>query len=79
VEHFINIVPDSAPWAFGFAKHEMGIGGRELYPNAEAGEHLAGDSNFKHRVQVESYDWCERAELGVMACMQVLNVQQDGF
>jgi hypothetical protein len=28
VEHFKGTVPDSAPWAFGFAEHVMGIGGR---------------------------------------------------
>jgi hypothetical protein len=36
------------------------------------GAHLAGDNDFKHKVRVELYDWCERAGLGVMACMQVL-------
>jgi hypothetical protein len=57
----------------------MGIGDRELHPNAEAGAHLAGDSIYKHKVRVEFNDWCERAGLGVMACMQVLNVQHYGF
>jgi hypothetical protein len=57
----------------------MGIGGRELHPNAEAGAHLPGDNGFKHKVRVEFYDWCERAGLSIMVCMQVLNVQQYGF
>jgi hypothetical protein len=74
VEHLKGIVPDCTPQAFGFAEHVMGIWGRELYPDAEAGAHPAGDSNFKHRVRVEFYDRCERALLGVMACMQVFDV-----
>jgi hypothetical protein len=53
----------------------MGIWGRELYPDTEAGAHMAGDNSFKHRVRVEFYDRCERARLGVMACMQVFDVQ----
>jgi hypothetical protein len=63
-----------APWAFGFAEHVMGIWGGELYPDAEAGAHLASGSIFKHRVRVEFYDRCEHARLGVMACMQVFYV-----
>jgi hypothetical protein len=61
VEHRRSIVPDSVPWAFGFAEHVMGIGGRELYPDAEAGAHLAGDNSFKHIVGVKFNDRCERA------------------
>jgi hypothetical protein len=79
VEHRRSIVPDSASWAFGFAEHVMGMWGRELYPDAEAGAHLAGDSNFKHGVRVEFHDRCESVLLGVLACMQVFDVQQDGF
>jgi hypothetical protein len=48
MEHWISIVPDSAPWAFGFAEYVMGIWGKELHPNAEAGAHLAGDISFSH-------------------------------
>jgi hypothetical protein len=54
---------DSAPRAFGFAEHVMGIWGRELYSDAEACAHLAGDKSFNHRVRVEFYDRCERARL----------------
>jgi hypothetical protein len=56
-----SIVPDSAPWAFGFAKHVMSIRGREMYPDVEAGTHMGGDNNFKHRVRVKFYDLCKRA------------------
>jgi hypothetical protein len=69
VEHCIRIVTESAPWAFGLAEHVVGIGGRELHPNAEAGTHMAGDNNLEHRVRVEFNDWCERAKVGVIACM----------
>jgi hypothetical protein len=79
VEHSISVVTDSAPGAFGLAEHVVGIGGRELYPNAKAGTHMAGDSTFEHRVRVKFDDRCERAGVGVMACMQELNVQQNGF
>jgi hypothetical protein len=41
--------------------------------------HLAGDCSFKDIVRVKFYDWCERARLGVMTCMRVLAVQEDGF
>jgi hypothetical protein len=61
VEHRRGTVPDSAPKAFGFAEHVMGIWGRELYSDAEACAHLAGDSSFKHRGIVEFYDFCEGA------------------
>jgi hypothetical protein len=74
VEHRISSVPDSEPRAFGLAEHVMGIWGRELYPDAEAGAHLMGDSSFEHNVRVEFYDRCERARLGVMACMQMFDV-----
>jgi hypothetical protein len=73
------MVPDSAPWTFGFAEHVMGIWGRELYPDAEAGGHMAGNNSFKHIVRVEFYDRCERASLGVMACMKVFDVLHDSF
>jgi hypothetical protein len=39
----------------------MGMWGRELYADAEASAHVAGDNNFKHIVRVEFYDRCERA------------------
>jgi hypothetical protein len=55
------------------------IWGRELNPDAEAGAHLAGDNNFKHRVRVEFNDKCKRAGLGVMACMQVVYAHHDGL
>jgi hypothetical protein len=61
VEHRRSIAPDGSPWAFGFAEHVMGIGGKELYPDAKAGAYLAGDISFKHGVRVKSYDRCERA------------------
>jgi hypothetical protein len=73
VEHSRRIVPDSAPWAFSFAEHVMGMGSKELHPNAEVGAHMAGDNNFKHKVRVEFCDLCERAGSDVMECMQVLN------
>jgi hypothetical protein len=71
----MRIVPDSARRAFGFAEHVMGTGGRELDPDADMCAHEAGDINFKHKVRVEFYDSCERARLGVMACMHVFDVQ----
>jgi hypothetical protein len=74
VEHRKSIVLDSAPWAFSFAEHMTGIWGKELYPDAEAGAHLVNGNNFKHKVRVEFYDRCNRARLGVMACMQVFHV-----
>jgi hypothetical protein len=74
VEHRRSIVPDRAQRAFGFADHVMGIWGRELYSDAEACAHVVGNNNFKHRVQVEFYDRCERARLLEMAGMQVFDV-----
>jgi hypothetical protein len=41
VEHRSN-VPDSAPWAFGFAEYVMSIGGRKLHTYAHASVHLSG-------------------------------------
>jgi hypothetical protein len=57
----------------------MGIRGSKLHADAHASAHMAGDSNLKDRVRVELEDRCERAGLGVMACMQVLDFQQNGF
>mmetsp|Transcript_14020 Transcript_14020/g.24847 ORF Transcript_14020/g.24847 Transcript_14020/m.24847 type:complete len:207 (-) Transcript_14020:420-1040(-) len=79
VEHRRCIVPDGAPGTFGLAEHVVGVWGRELYPDAEVCAHLASDSSFKHRVRVKFEDRCERARLGVMAGMQVFDVQEDGF
>jgi hypothetical protein len=50
-----------------------------MHPHAKAVTHMAGDSSLEHRVKVEFYEWCERAGVGVMACMQVLDVHQYGF
>jgi hypothetical protein len=57
----------------------VGVWGRELDPDAEVCAHLAGECSFKDRIRVKFYDWCERARLGVMAAIQVLDVQEDGF
>jgi hypothetical protein len=75
VEHRRRIVPDSAPRTLGFAEHVLGAWGKELDPDAEMGAHLAVGCSFKDRVRVKCYDRCERARLGVMACMQVFDVQ----
>jgi hypothetical protein len=53
--------------------------GRELDPDAEMYAHLAGDCSYKDKVRVNFYDRCERARVGVMTCMHVLDVQEDGF
>jgi hypothetical protein len=79
VEHRRRIVPDSAPRTFGFAEHVVGVWGREVDPDAEMCAHLAGDCNFKDKVRVKFYDKCERARLGMMSCVHVLDVQEDGF
>jgi hypothetical protein len=50
-----------------------------LDPDAEVCAHLASDNSFKHRVGIKLEDWCERARLGVMAGMQVFDVQEDCF
>jgi uncharacterized protein YijF (DUF1287 family) len=57
----------------------VGVWGKELDPDAEVCAHPASDSSFKHRVGVKLEEWCERARLGVMAGMQVFDVQADGF
>jgi hypothetical protein len=55
VEHRRSTVPESAPRAYGFAEHVMGIWGREMYPDAEVGAHLAGDNIFKHIVRESNF------------------------
>jgi hypothetical protein len=70
---------DIAPRTFGFAEHVVGVWGGEQDPEAEMCAHLAGDCSFKDRVRVKLYDWRERARLGVMTCMHVLDVHEDGF
>ena len=74
MEHRRRIISDSAPRTFGFAEHVVGVRGRELDSDAEVCAHVAGKSNFKHRVQVKFYDRCERARLLEMAGMQVFDV-----
>jgi hypothetical protein len=67
------------PRTFGFAEHVVGVWRRELDPDAEMCANLAGDWSFKDRVRVKFYVRCERARLGVMTCMHVLDVHEDGF
>jgi hypothetical protein len=57
----------------------MGIGGRKLHTDAQSSAHLAGDISLKDRIRVELEDRCERARMGVMVCMQVLDFQRDGL
>jgi hypothetical protein len=57
----------------------VSVWGRELHPDAEVCAHPASDSSFKHKVGVKLEDRCERARLGVMAGMQVFDVEEDGF
>jgi hypothetical protein len=57
----MSIVPDGAPWSFGFAEHVMGMWGRKLNTDALASAHLADDSSLKDGVRVELEDRCERA------------------
>jgi hypothetical protein len=53
VEHRRCVVPDCAPWAFGFAEHAVGIGGSELYTDAHASTHLTGRSSVQDIVQIK--------------------------
>jgi hypothetical protein len=77
VEHCGRVVSDCEAGAFCFAERLVGIRGRELYTNAHASTHLAGHSRLKYRVGVGSNDMGEGARRRVMACMQVVDLQQD--
>jgi hypothetical protein len=57
----------------------MGIRGKQLHTDAQASAHLAGDISFRNIVRVKLKDRWESAGPGVMVCMQVSDIQQDGF